>query len=159
MTTDSIPPSSSQSSSPEALVLERIPHRTPFLFIDRVVSEGDDKLTAEWSVPTDLFCFEGHYPGNPILPGVLIQEHTFQASALLIYGTEKNSDAPGTPVLTKVESARFKNLVRPGDTITTEVELIERVANARVCKAVVRSDKGVVARLQFVLALVSEDKV
>ncbi|MFT7677371.1 MAG: 3-hydroxyacyl-[acyl-carrier-protein] dehydratase [Planctomycetota bacterium] len=154
MQASSIPP----SSSPEALVLERIPHRTPFLFIDRVLSEGDDKLTAEWSVPKDLFCFEGHYPGNPILPGVLIQEHTFQASALLIYGTEASSDAPGTPVLTKVESARFKNLVRPGDTLTTEVELIERVANARVCKAVVRSDAGVVARLQFVLALVSEAK-
>lgn len=140
----------------DPIILERLPHRPPFLFVERIVEESETRIVTEWNVPHDLFCFEGHYPGNPVLPGVLIQEHTFQSGALLIYGGDDDKNAPGTPVLTKVESARFRRIVRPGTRLTTEVNMIEHIANARVCAGVVRSDEGVIARLAFVLALAEE---
>lgn len=149
-------PSTDPLSAVDPVILERLPHRPPFLFVERILEESEGHIIAEWNVPTDLFCFEGHYPGNPILPGVLIQEHTFQTGALMIYAGGDSKEEPGTPVLTKVESARFRRIVKPGTKLTTEVNLVERLANARVCSGVVRSDGNVIARLAFVLALAEE---
>lgn len=152
-----MPPSSTNpESAVDPVILERLPHRPPFLFVERIVEEEDGRIVSEWNVPEDLFCFEGHYPGNPVLPGVLIQEHAFQTGALMIYGGSDSKDEAGTPVLTKVESARFRRIVRPGAKLTTEVNLIERLANARVCSGIVRSEGNVIARLAFVLALAEE---
>ena len=61
-----------------------IPHRAPFLFVDRVARIDDDSIVTEWDVNADLPAFRGHYPGNPVLPGVLISEFTFQSAAILL---------------------------------------------------------------------------
>ena len=139
------------------VILERLPHRPPFLFVDRIVEEEAGKsIRTTWRVPEDLFAFQGHYPGNPILPGVLIQEHCFQSGALMIYaGVDAKTD-PGTPVLTKVEEARFRRIVRPGELLETEVVLHEQLSNARICVGVVTCDGQKVARLAFVLTLAEE---
>ncbi|MDA1265626.1 MAG: beta-hydroxyacyl-ACP dehydratase [Planctomycetota bacterium] len=142
--------------SSRAEVEALLPHRDPFLFVDRLVERGDGALSTEWAVPEDLDVFRGHYPGNPILPGVLIAEHCFQSGALLIYtGAASKGDA-GTPVLTRIEDARYKRLVRPGDVLATTVTLEDSLANARFCAAVVRCEGQVVARLKFTLALAAE---
>lgn len=136
-----------------------LPHRDPFLFVDEVTGSGvDDKgiawLETSWTVKEDMDVFRGHYPGNPILPGVLIQEHTFQSGALLIYTTENREGLTGgMPVLTKVEDARFRRMVKPGMTLTTKVELTETLSNARYIRAKVTGPEGLVARLNCVLAL------
>ena len=130
-----------------------LPHRDPFLLVDRIVEEGDGQLSTEWHVPEDMPVFEGHYPGNPLLPGVMIAEHALQSGALLIYlGPDSKAD-PGTPVLTRIEDARYRRMVRPGDTLATTVKLEEQVSSARYCSAVVRCEGAVVARLRFTLAL------
>ncbi len=136
-------------------VTDFIPHRDPFLFVTRIVDHDGDKLTAEWDVPTDLPCFEGHFPGEPVLPGVLISEFCFQAGAVLIYATSQDDqDAAGVPVLTRITDARFRQIVRPGTTLRAEVQLTERLQNARYVDAKVKGEDGkVVARLSCVLAV------
>ena len=131
-----------------------LPHRPPFLFVDRVLSQEGDTLVAEWDVPRDLPAFTGHFPGEPVLPGVLISEFTFQAGAILIYATSRDDkDSPGIPVLTRIQDARFKKIVRPGETLRAEVKLTERVAMARYVTGKVTSGGKLVARLECVLAV------
>ncbi|MFT5732249.1 MAG: 3-hydroxyacyl-[acyl-carrier-protein] dehydratase [Planctomycetota bacterium] len=135
-------------------VTDFIPHRPPFLFLSRVLEHEGDRLVAEWDVPTDLAAFEGHFPGEPVLPGVLISEFCFQAGAVLIYATSQaDQEADGVPVLTRIEEARFRKIVRPGETLRAEVHLTERLSNARYVTAKVTSDGQSVVRLKCVLAV------
>ena len=135
-------------------VKDFIPHRPPFLFLSRIVEHNGDALVAEWDVPTDLFAFEGHFPGEPVLPGVLISQFCFQAGAVLIYATSQDDvDAPGVPVLTRIEDARFRSIVRPGATLRAEIKLTDRLSNARYVTAKVTSEGQSVARLKCVLAV------
>ena len=118
----------------------RIPHRDPFLFVDRAwlgrsdAGEADAPaatLTAEWRVPETADFFRGHYPGNPITPGVILCEHAFQAAAVLLCERGARFGASGdVPVLARIEKARFRRMVRPGETLRTAVELVDTVGPA-----------------------------
>ncbi len=134
-----------------------IPHRDPYLFVDRVLERTGDSVTAEWDVAIDLPALRGHYPGNPVLPGALISEFTFQCAAIL-FSTPGESATVTTsiPVLTKIEDARFRKMVAPGETLRAVVETIERIGNARFMKALVTSNGDTVARLRFTVALVEK---
>ncbi|MEM9803359.1 MAG: 3-hydroxyacyl-ACP dehydratase FabZ family protein [Planctomycetota bacterium] len=148
-----------ESSPGGGSVLERpltefLPHRPPFLFVSRVVAHDGDSIVTEWDVPHDLFAFEGHFPGEPVLPGVLISEFCFQSGAILIYATDpKDGEAKGVPVLTRIEDARFRRIVRPGETLRAEVTLTERLSNARYVTAKVTCGDATVTRLKCVLAV------
>jgi 3-hydroxyacyl-[acyl-carrier-protein] dehydratase len=142
-----------------------IPHRAPFLFVDRVVEHSPDSILTEWRVDEDAFFFRGHYPGFPLLPGVLLCEAAVQAGALLAAleprapakdGREASSDGR-VPVLVKLGEARFRRMVRPGETLALHVSVDERIGPARVMTARVTSASKNVARLQFTVALVALD--
>lgn len=109
-----------------AEVLEAIPHRPPFLFVDRILECGETRLVAERTVRATEPQFRGHYPGTPITPGVLLCEAVIQAGALLV-SRKLAAGAGGVPVLTRIQEARFKRMVRPGDTVRLEAELAERL--------------------------------
>lgn len=131
-----------------------IPHRPPYLFVDRVLERTDDEVTAEWDIQADLPALSGHYPGHPVLPGALISEFTFQCAAILFSVPGRSSLVSSEiPVLTKIEEARFKKMVGPGETLRAEVKTIERLGSARFMKAVVTSNGETVARLKFTVTL------
>jgi len=132
----------------------RIPHRTPFLFVDRILEEREDGITTEWDVAPDSFFFTGHYPGNPILPGVIMNEFVFQSAAVYMSAeSDEGTKAGGVPVLTSIESARFKRMVKPGETLHAELTLTERLGPACYMKAKVTSAGKLVVRLSFVVAM------
>jgi 3-hydroxyacyl-[acyl-carrier-protein] dehydratase len=108
------------AASPE--VLRRIPHRSPFLFVDEIVSETPDLLVARRTWRPDEDFYRGHYPGAPITPGVLLCEAVFQAGALHLSRVLAEQGAPaGVPLLVKISDVRFRNPVFPGDVVTIEV--------------------------------------
>jgi 3-hydroxyacyl-[acyl-carrier-protein] dehydratase len=103
-------------------VLERIPHRPPFLFVDEIISETADGLVAKRTWREDEAFYKGHYPGSPITPGVLLCEAVFQTGALYLSRRLNEQGAPsGVPLLVKISNVRFRSPVYPGDTVTIEV--------------------------------------
>ena len=106
-------------------VTDLIPHRSPFLFVDEIVSETADTLTARrtWRAEEDFY--KGHYPNAPITPGVLLCEAVFQTGALFMARQALAAGAKpgeGVPLLAKISDVRFRNPIYPGDTIVIEVK-------------------------------------
>jgi len=102
-------------------IKEMIPHRDPFLMIDEIQElTPDDRVTGIKNVTGDEDFFKGHFPGHPIMPGVLIIEALAQTSAILVIGTIGKQ--PGSVVyFMSVEQARFRKPVFPGDRLDLEV--------------------------------------
>ena len=129
-------------------IQQRIPHRPPFLWIDEVVEQSEDRLRARKYLDPALDVFSGHYPGFPVLPGVLQCEAAFQAGALLI-ASLISLEEDQVPVVTRVNNVKFRRMVRPGETLDVEVELTERVANAWFLSGKTSVAGEVAARLEF----------
>ncbi len=104
----------------DPVVLDRLPQRPPFLWVDRIISEDRESLTAAKDIDPALPLFAGHFPGRPLLPGVIITEALVQAGALLLAAR----GARGTPILSRIRSARFRREVRPGDCMILKVRLV-----------------------------------
>ena len=133
-------------------VLSSIPHRPPFLFVDKIVELTDNSIkTTKEITPAESF-FEGHYPGNPIMPGVLICESIFQTGAVLLSNIITDI-SEGTPVLTRISNGKFKNIVRPGSTLEIEVEIVERVSNAFFMKGKVSVEGKLAVSVEFGVAM------
>jgi len=134
-----------------------IPHRPPFLLLDRIVSINESQIVAE-STPRagdELFSrvFKGHFPGHPITPGVLLCEMVFQAAAALLSHREQSALA-GTPVLVRIRDARLKQMIKPDETLHIEASLEDQVSNAFYMKGTVKREGKVVVRVEFTCALI-----
>ena len=126
-------------------ILQAIPHRPPFLFLDEVVARSENSLTAKRHVSDSEPFFEGHYPGNPIMPGVLISEAVFQAGAVFLNSLleEELETYPNlVPVLTKIADARFRSIVRPGDDLIITVSLKEKMGRFIFMNGSVKNGRG-----------------
>jgi len=128
-----------------------IPHRPPFLWLDSVVEISDTRIVATKLLSEDLPVFQGHYPDFPVFPGVLQSEACFQAGAVLIAKTA-DVKAGEVPVVTRQNNTQFRRLIRPGEQLQIEVDLVERIANAFCLKGRVTVEGKVSARLEFVCA-------
>jgi 3-hydroxyacyl-[acyl-carrier-protein] dehydratase len=133
-------------------ILKAIPHRPPFLFVDKVIELTDTKIRAIKAINPEEPFFKGHYPGNPIMPGVLICESIFQTGAILL-SSIIGDISEGTPVLTRISNAKFKNMVRPGAILELEAELVEKVGNAFFMKGKATSEGKTVVTVEFAVSL------
>ena len=141
----------------DPLITALIPHRPPFLWIDRIISYEDGIMVTEKAIPADLDIFKGHYPEYPILPGVILCEALFQTGALLI--ARMLQDEPETkhaiPVLTRIGGARFKRPVGPGSIIQMQVNLKEKVASAWFLKGILRVKEKIAVQVDFSCTMTS----
>ncbi len=110
-------------------ILERLPHRYPFLLIDKVLDcEPGMSLVAVKNVTINEAFFQGHFPPRPVMPGVLILESMAQATGLLAYITlEEPPDEDSMYYLVGIDKARFKRPVEPGDQLVIDVRLMREL--------------------------------
>lgn len=105
-----------------------IPHRHPFLLIDSIEElEVGKRAVGTKHVSADEYYFEGHFPGNPVMPGVLIVEALAQVGAVAILSMPDHKGK--IAYFGGIEKARFKKMVKPGDTLRLEVEIIKLRGN------------------------------
>jgi 3-hydroxyacyl-[acyl-carrier-protein] dehydratase len=135
-----------------------IPHRPPFLFVDDVIEWTEYRIVATKTADPDAPYFAGHYPGNPVMPGVLICECVFQAGALL---ASKRcgliESGPRTPVLTRIKDARFKRIVKPGEQLNIEVTFDDELSDAYFMTGRVTVDGAAVLRVEFACMMAIEE--
>ena len=103
-------------------VKKYLPHRDPMLFIDRVKVLSENAITIESDVDPDAAYFKGHFPGMPIMPGVLIIETVAQAGALLVSLT-RGLSADKFIAFSNVDAVKFRRPVEPGEVLTIDVEI------------------------------------
>jgi 3-hydroxyacyl-[acyl-carrier-protein] dehydratase len=133
--------------------IERIiPHRYPFLLVDRVVEmEPGKRIVALKNVTANEWFFQGHFPGYPIMPGVLIVEALAQAGAVLLLSDESTRGL--IPLFAGIEKCRFRQQVVPGDTLTLEMEVLARRGPVGKGRAVARVNEKVAAECELTFAL------
>lgn len=103
-------------------IMNMLPHRYPFLLVDRVISyEVAKRLTAIKNVTINEPFFVGHFPNQPVMPGVLILEALAQASGLLVQLSARSTQENALYYLVKIDKARFTQVVKPGDQLVLEV--------------------------------------
>ncbi|MDU4882294.1 3-hydroxyacyl-ACP dehydratase FabZ [Clostridium sp.] len=102
-------------------IMEIIPHRYPFLLIDKVIKIEENKITAIKNVTANEYYFQGHFPAEPVMPGVLIIESLAQAGAVALLS--KDEFKGKIAYFAGINNAKFRRKVVPGDTLRLEVEL------------------------------------
>jgi 3-hydroxyacyl-[acyl-carrier-protein] dehydratase len=132
-------------------IQEILPHRYPFLLVDRILEMDSDRVVGLKNVTINEAHFQGHFPGYPIMPGVLIVEALAQTGAVLLLSSPENR---GKVVLfAGIDKLRFRRPVVPGDTLRLEVQLLER--RSRIGRGSARAlvDGQVVAEGELMFAI------
>ncbi len=133
-----------------------IPHRYPFLMIDRILElEAGKKCRALKNVTGDEFFFQGHFPGNPIMPGVLIVEAMAQTAGFISYTMEKDPENK-VQLFVGFEKVRFKKPVVPGDQLILEAEFVSNKRNLWVYRGNATVNGSLVAQAEFRLVTVEK---
>lgn len=120
-------------------VKQLLPHRDPFLWVTRILEcEPGKRIVAELDVSPDLPIFQGHFPGHPVFPGVLIMEALAQAACCCIFADPDRE--VGVGYFAGIDKGRFRETVLPGDTIRLEATILQ--SGKRFCKAETKAFKG-----------------
>ncbi|GAA3017447.1 3-hydroxyacyl-ACP dehydratase FabZ [Tetragenococcus solitarius] len=129
-------------------IKEIIPHRFPMLLIDRIEElEEGKRIVAKKNVTVNEPFFQGHFPHEPVMPGVLIVEAMAQAGAVSLLSLEQFRGK--TAYFGGIDKAKFRQKVTPGDTLMLEVELLKVKASAGIGKGVARVDGKKVAEAEL----------
>ncbi|HEY1848921.1 MAG TPA: bifunctional UDP-3-O-[3-hydroxymyristoyl] N-acetylglucosamine deacetylase/3-hydroxyacyl-ACP dehydratase [Opitutaceae bacterium] len=136
-------------------ILDLLPHRYPFVLIDRVVEIGADELVAVKNVTFNEPYFSGHFPGNPVMPGVLQLEAMAQAAGILII--RRNNWVPKPAFFMSADKVKFRKPVRPGDQIRIRAKLT-KMKGGKICAAEVSCsvDDQVVSSAELLIAIIDE---
>ena len=139
-------------------LLRILPHRYPFLLVDRVLEvEAGQRIVTLKNVTMNEPFFVGHFPDNPIMPGVLIVEMMAQAGGVLLLMTDEHKGK--LAYLAGIEKARFRKPVLPGDTLITEATLLRSRGGVGWMKTIARVGETVVCEAELAFALVTPDKL
>ena len=141
-------------------IYKTIPHREPFLFVDRILEVTDTHAVAEREIREDEPHFAGHYPGNPLMPGVLLCESVFQTAAIYMvrkFESEGMDGASKTPILARINNAKFKQMVRPGDVIRIEATYKESLGQFHFMSGKVVVNEKTALTVDFGLAMIDGD--
>lgn len=130
-------------------ILKAIPHREPFLLVDEIVEWTESRIVCTKTFTGEEDFFAGHYPGAPLVPGVLLCEAAMQAGAILLSRFMADEARGKVPVATRMNNVKFKRMVKPGETLRLEAELVERLSTAFFLKAKVTVEGKVAARFEF----------
>ena len=137
--------------------LNYMPQREPFLFVDRVVVVTDNRIQTERQIKVDEPFFAGHFPGRPIMPGVLVCEAVFQSSSILMSNRAGTTSAAGSiPLITRISNVKLKRVVLPGDLMEVEVKLKEVLGQATYMSGKVKVGEKTVLTVEFTAMLVTE---
>jgi UDP-3-O-[3-hydroxymyristoyl] N-acetylglucosamine deacetylase/3-hydroxyacyl-[acyl-carrier-protein] dehydratase len=107
-------------------IMKMLPHAHPFLLVDKIIDKTDTSVVGIKNITYDQPFFSGHFPGDPIMPGVLQLEAMAQCGGILVLSTVEDPENYGTYFL-KIDNAKFKDKVVPGDTLIMKLELMEPV--------------------------------
>ncbi len=134
-------------------ILERLPHRFPFLMVDRVLSVIPGKsIVAVKNVSANEGFFVGHFPGHAVMPGVLVVEALAQAGGVLAWETMTDRDQLWVLYLVGIDNARFKQPVRPGDQLLLKMDLVQRRRSLWRFEGRAEVDGKVVVETELLLA-------
>jgi len=125
-------------------ILAAIPHRPPMLLLDEIVSQDSESIVCRKRFSGDEYFFQGHYPDQPIVPGVILCECGAQAGAVMLSGIMTGEDGM-VPVITRMNDVKFKKMVSP--------ELDEVVSSAYFMTAVIRTEGKIAARLSVTCSM------
>ena len=137
-------------------IMKMLPHRYPFLLVDRLIIEepGEKGIGIKNLTMNELF-FQGHFPGNPIMPGVLQIEAMAQTAGCIVMAAEDNYETQKRSVLfMSVEGVKFRKPVRPGDQLKMHLEKVKVHRNIFVFKGVSKVDDQVVSEAELTAMII-----
>jgi beta-hydroxyacyl-ACP dehydratase FabZ len=141
-------------------ILDTLPHRYPFLLVDRILElEMGKRVVGIKNVTINEPFFQGHFPGHPIMPGVLLLEAMAQTGGVLAM---RSAEAEGIDIKNKViyfmtiDKVKFRKPVLPGDQVRFELDLIKARSNVRGFKALALVDGAVVAEAELMAMIVDK---
>jgi len=137
-------------------IMELLPHRYPFLLVDRIVECDDEKhIVGIKNVTVNEPFFQGHFPGLPVMPGVLQLEAMAQTAGILLNRMAGNPD--GVPFFMGIDDARFRKVVKPGDQLRIEVEITKLRSKLARFKARVLVDDKVASEAEMMCMIGAGD--
>jgi 3-hydroxyacyl-[acyl-carrier-protein] dehydratase len=139
-------------------VMALLPHRPPFLLVDEALEvEPGVRCLAQRTLQEDDFWFAGHFPGNPVMPGVLIIEALAQTATLAAASAADASGRIG--LFAGIDKVRFKRVVKPGDTLTLEAEIIAVHGPVGRAKVAAKVDGSLACRGELMFAVVEAESL
>lgn len=133
-----------------------LPHRYPMLLVDRILDHEGNKVVGLKNVSMNEAFFQGHYPGMPIMPGVLIVEAMAQTAAVIVLADPQFKGM--IPVIGGMQEVRFRRMVVPGDQLIIEMEMVKRKGTVCVVRGKATVEGQVAAELELTCKLVPQQE-
>jgi beta-hydroxyacyl-ACP dehydratase FabZ len=134
-----------------------LPHRYPFLLVDRIVEMESDRIVGIKNITANEPQFTGHFPDYPVMPGVLIVEAMAQTAGVLVLQSMPDRENK-LVLLVAIENARFRRPVVPGDTLRMEMKILKRKASVAKMSGVATVDGVVVAEAEVMCKLADREE-